>query len=46
MRWLGWSGAIIYFVLLALASFGAGPLGRRLSDATKKDERDSWNQAH
>jgi hypothetical protein len=49
LRWIrvaGWVGLIVYGALLSVAQFGIGPLGRRLSDATRKDERDSWNRGH
>jgi hypothetical protein len=45
MRSFGWYGLIIHFVILSLAPFGVGPLGKQLSNAVKKDERDSWRRS-
>jgi hypothetical protein len=37
IRWPGWICGVIYFVLLSLAPFGIGALGRRLSEAARID---------
>lgn len=45
-RWLLGLGLVAYFAAFVAAHFGFGPLGRRLSDAARQDERDSWNRPH
>ena len=41
-RWLGYLGVIVYLVLLSIAPFGIGALGRQLTKAAREDERDNW----
>jgi hypothetical protein len=42
--WLVCAVWFLWFVTVALAPFGVGPLGPSLTRAVNADERDSWEQ--
>jgi hypothetical protein len=44
LRVVGLVVAFVYFGAIGLALFGIGSLGRKLTQAAKQDEQDSWNR--